>query len=145
MIVKIEKNGYDVKVNGVQAHINPQASHGPNSEIAEIGKIVGPEWQQSISLNKLEDGIYDYELNPRKEVKTKKTLYTTTKNYTQEQLKRIEELKQEISKIEEEVEIIKIPNTNLTINEVKELCKIEKVDILEFIENLQKYTKKDSK
>ena len=68
MVVVIEKNGLTIKVNGVECPVNKQESKGPNKEVVNIKKVVGPQYQEWISLSRLKEGSQEIELKPRKEV-----------------------------------------------------------------------------
>ena len=76
MIVKIEKDGYTIKVNGVLCPVVKQETKGVGKEVVKITKAVGPEWQAYISLSRLVEGEQEFEVAPHKVVES--TRYSLT-------------------------------------------------------------------
>ena len=94
MIVSIERDGLTIKVNGVECPVNKQESKGPNKEVVNIKKVVGPQYQEWISLSRLQEGVQEVELKPRKEV-VLGAKYTLTKEEQEE----VDSLKARIEEI----------------------------------------------
>lgn len=77
MIVKIERDGYNVRVNGVVCPVNKQASKGEGHEVVDISKVGGEACQKWLSLSMIPDGeTCEIELKPRKVVEAQKFVLT---------------------------------------------------------------------
>jgi len=136
MIVSIERDGLTIKVNGVECPVNKQESKGPNKEVVNIKKVVGPQYQEWISLSRLQEGVQEVELKPRKEV-VLGAKYTLTKEEQEE----VDSLKARIEEIIEGAKKRYVPsklNLNLDVSKLSEeqrQAEIEKV--MKYIEALK--------
>ena len=136
MIVSIERDGLTIKVNGVECPVNKQEAKGPNKEVVNIKKVVGPQYQEWISLSRLQEGVQEIELKPRKEV-VLSAKYTLTKEEQEE----VDSLKARIEEIIEGAKKRYVPsklNLNLDVSKLSEeqrQAEIEKV--MKYIEALK--------
>lgn len=131
MIVTIEKNGLTIKVNGVECPVNKQASKGANKEVVSIKKVVGPQYQEWISLSRLQEGSQKIELKPRKQV-VLGAKYTLTK----EELVEVDSLQ---SKIDEIIENAKKRYVPTSINLKCDPTKMTLEQRMAKIEELKKF------
>ena len=106
MIVSIERDGLTIKVNGVECPVNKQEAKGPNKEVVNIKKVVGPQYQEWISLSRLKEGLQEIELKPHKEV-VLSAKYTLTKEEQEE----IDSLQAKIDKIIEDAKKRYVPTS----------------------------------
>lgn len=113
-----------------QLKVNAQATKGEGKEVVDIEKIVGSEYQKWVSLSKLEIGINEIELKPRKALTTNKV------ELTLEEQKLIKEYQDKINEIIENAKNRK-PKFNklLSQSEVANLSQEEKLEYQTWLEN----------
>ena len=146
-VVTFERNGMTVKCEGVLCTIVKQEKKGPNKEVVNFKKVVGEEWQWFKNLKDIPEGTSTIALKPHvaktlnKNEKKVKTLYIIEKVPTKEQQEKLEKLKKQIEEIESQIEEVKIANTDLTIDEIKKLCEVEKVDLITFLKEFVEASK----
>lgn len=136
MIVSIERDGLTIKVNGVKCPVNKQESKGPNKEVVNIKKVVGPQYQEWISLSRLQEGVQEVELKPRKEV-VLGAKYTLTKEEQEE----VDSLKARIEEIIEGAKKRYVPsklNLNLDVSKLSEEQRQQEIEkVMKYIEALK--------
>ena len=142
-VITFERNGMIVKVNGIVCPIRKQATKGEDKEVVNFDKVVGSEWKANRQLSLIPEGISELTIGLRQKTggskKQTKCLYIIEKVATKEQQEKLAELKKQIAEIESQIVEVKTPNAHLSIQEVHELCKTEKVDINSFMDDLKKY------
>ena len=116
MKVVVEREGYEVKVNGIKCPVNKQASKGEGQEYVDIEKLGYTEWQKHIRLAVIKDNdVTEVELKPRKEsVSSKYTL-------TQEEKDEIAALQAKIDAIVENAKKRYTPKKKLEDMSIEEL------------------------
>lgn len=136
MIVKVERDGLTIKVNGVVCPVVKQESKGPNKEVANIERVVGPTYQKYLSLSTLKEGEQDVELKERRQVVLGQKYVLT-----QEEQSRIDKLQSEIDSIIEGAKKRYVPskiNLNMDISKLSEEQRLEEIaKVMKYIEALK--------
>ena len=111
-VITFERNGMNVKVNGIECPISKQATKGDNKEVVNFKKVVGEGWKYNRQLSLIPEGISELTIGAIQETGCKK--YVLTK----EEQARINELEAEIEAIKENARKRYIPATHKDIHKM---------------------------
>ena len=131
MVIELERVGRDVFYQGQKVRRVDQTSKGPNKEVLDIEKFVGPTYQKWVSLSTLSEGMNSIELKPRKIVESNKKYVLT-----QEEQSRVDELQSEIDSIIENAKKRYVPSINLNKIDPTKMSKEEAQKMIDYLEKL---------